>query len=134
MPQLDLTQVSPQNDARRAMILALPLQLEIDVLPRDVTEALRSLWKDPGVKEAVCRSREFQFNDSAVFNAIDRMTAPNYMPTDQGLLHSRVKTTGITETTFKVGKLTYKLFDVGGQRSEQKKWIHCFENVTVMRV
>jgi guanine nucleotide-binding protein G(i) subunit alpha len=52
------------------------------------------------------------------------------MPTDQDILRSRVKTTGITETTFKVGELTYKLFDVGGQRSERKKWIHCFENVT----
>lgn len=28
-------------------------------------------------------------------------------------------------------KLTHSsMFDVGGQRSERKKWIHCFENVT----
>jgi hypothetical protein len=24
------------------------------------------------------------------------------------------------------------MFDVGGQRSERKKWIHCFENVTAV--
>lgn len=24
----------------------------------------------------------------------------------------------------------HSMFDVGGQRSERKKWIHCFENVT----
>ncbi|KAJ3480212.1 hypothetical protein NLJ89_g12295 [Agrocybe chaxingu] len=60
------------------------------------------------------------------------MASPSYMPTDQDILRSRVKTTGITETTFKVGELTYKLFDVGGQRSERKKWIHCFENVTAL--
>ena len=24
----------------------------------------------------------------------------------------------------------YRMFDVGGQRSERKKWIHCFEGVT----
>lgn len=24
----------------------------------------------------------------------------------------------------------FSMFDVGGQRSERKKWIHCFENVT----
>lgn len=24
----------------------------------------------------------------------------------------------------------YSMFDVGGQRSERKKWIHCFEAVT----
>jgi hypothetical protein len=28
--------------------------------------------------------------------------------------------------------LTYKLFDVGGQRSERKKWIRCFENVAAL--
>ena len=54
------------------------------------------------------------------------------MPTDQDILRSRVRTTGITETTFKVGDLTYKLIDVGVQRSERRKWIHCFENVTAL--
>ncbi|KAF8625315.1 hypothetical protein AX15_005445 [Amanita polypyramis BW_CC] len=133
LSQLDL-QLNPQNDARRATILALPPQIESDVLPSDVADAVRSLWRDPAVKEAVRRSREFQLNDSAVyyFNAIDRMSVLGYMPTDQDILRSRVKTTGITETTFKVGELTYRLFDVGGQRSERKKWIHCFENVTAL--
>lgn len=133
MPQLDLA-LAPQNDARRATILALPAQIEADVLPADVSDAVRSLWRDPAVQEAVNRSREFQLNDSAVyyFSAIERMSSPSYLPTDQDILRSRVKTTGITETTFKVGELTYKLFDVGGQRSERKKWIHCFENVTAL--
>ncbi|KAK0558007.1 Guanine nucleotide-binding protein alpha-2 subunit [Tilletia horrida] len=29
-----------------------------------------------------------------------------------------------------MGQLSIHLFDVGGQRSERKKWIHCFEAVT----
>ena len=29
-----------------------------------------------------------------------------------------------------MGQLSIHMFDVGGQRSERKKWIHCFENVT----
>jgi hypothetical protein len=37
-----------------------------------------------------------------------------------------------SETHFQIGDLKYKLFDVGGQRSERKKWIHCFENVTAI--
>src|SRR6266702_4436182 len=99
MPQLDIAR-SPQNDARRAVILSLPPQIETDVLPGA--------------------------------GAVDRMADHGYMPTDQDILRSRVKTTGITETAFKIGELTYKLFDVGGQRSERKKWIHCFENVTAL--
>ena len=27
---------------------------------------------------------------------------------------------------------TCRMFDVGGQRSERKKWIHCFEGVTAI--
>ncbi|EIM83658.1 G-alpha-domain-containing protein [Stereum hirsutum FP-91666 SS1] len=42
------------------------------------------------------------------------------------------KTTGITETTFKAGELTYKQFNVGGQWSRRKKWNYCFENVTAL--
>lgn len=33
---------------------------------------------------------------------------------------------------FDLGQLTYRMFDVGGQRSERKKWIHCFENVNCL--
>lgn len=66
------------------------------------------------------------------FDSIDRIATPDYVPNDQDVLRSRVKTTGITETTFIIGDLTYRMFDVGGQRSERKKWIHCFENVTTI--
>ena len=55
-----------------------------------------------------------------------------FFPPFSDVLRSRVKTTGITETTFQIGELKYRMFDVGGQRSERKKWIHCFENVTAI--
>lgn len=68
------------------------------------------------------------------------------MPSDQDILRARVKTTGITyvewcrrelrlthsETHFRIGELTYKLFDVGGQRSERRKWLNIFESVTAL--
>ena len=66
------------------------------------------------------------------FDSVQRIGSPKYQPTDQDVLRSRVKTTGITESHFQIGELRYKLFDVGGQRSERKKWIHCFENVTAI--
>jgi guanine nucleotide-binding protein G(i) subunit alpha len=36
------------------------------------------------------------------------------------------------ETNFTYRNLNIKLLDVGGQRSERKKWIHCFEGVTAI--
>jgi guanine nucleotide-binding protein subunit alpha, other len=65
-------------------------------------------------------------------NDLDRLWAKDYIPNDQDLLRSRLRTTGITETIFDLGQLTYRMFDVGGQRSERKKWIHCFENVNCL--
>ena len=38
----------------------------------------------------------------------------------------------IIETQFTYKGLHFKMFDVGGQRSERKKWIHCFEGVTAI--
>jgi guanine nucleotide-binding protein subunit alpha len=70
--------------------------------------------------------------DHSYFEAVDRIGASDFLPTDQDVLRSRVKTTGITETAFHIGDLTYRMYDVGGQRSERKKWIHCFEDVTAI--
>lgn len=60
---------------------------------------------------------------------IDRLFSKDYLPSDQDVLRSRLRTTGITETLFELGQLNYHMFDVGGQRSERKKWVHCFEGV-----
>lgn len=133
LPRLNLA-LQPENHRHRAVVLELPVKVEGNVLPRNVANAIRSLWGDPAVNEAVLRSCELQLNDSAsyYFSEMDRIAAPDYLPTDQDILRSRLKTTGITETTFRVGELAYRLLDVGGQRSERKKWIHCFEDVTAL--
>ena len=55
MPVLDIS-LNPGNDARRSVIMSLPGQIEGDTLPRDVTDAVRGLWNDEGVREAVRRT------------------------------------------------------------------------------
>jgi hypothetical protein len=50
----------------------------------------------------------------------------------QDVLRARVRTTGIIETTFRYRDLIYRMFDVGGQRSERRKWIQCFDDVTAV--
>ena len=39
---------------------------------------------------------------------------------------------GIVETILNKGQLRISLVDVGGQRSERKKWIHCFDDVNAV--
>ena len=57
---------------------------------------------------------------------MDRTIAANFVPSDDDILRCRVKTTGISETILKVGELRYRLLDVGGQRTERRKWLNCF--------
>lgn len=42
------------------------------------------------------------------FDQIDRIAGASYQPTDGDILHARVKTTGIIESTFKIGNLVYR--------------------------
>ncbi|CAF0766280.1 unnamed protein product [Didymodactylos carnosus] len=96
-------------------------------------EAIKSLWNDPGIKECYDRRREYQLTDSAKYylDSIDRIASPSYLPTEQDVLRVRVPTTGIIEYPFDLENIIFRLMvDVGGQRSERRKWIHCFENVT----
>ncbi len=60
---------------------------------------------------------------------IDRLASPGNVPNDQDSLRSCLRTTGITKTVFGLPKLKFSVFDVGGARSERKKWVHTFEDV-----
>ncbi|KYR02459.1 G-protein subunit alpha 2 [Tieghemostelium lacteum] len=140
MGRLGMT-IDPSNAEAASMIKELT-SLHASVTSdhwNDLTEEqgkkIKDLWQDPSVKLAMKRASEFStLPDSApyFFDNIDRMTAPGYVPTDQDILHTRVMTRGVHETIFEVGKIKFRLVDVGGQRSERKKWLSCFEDVTAV--
>ncbi|KAM8975244.1 guanine nucleotide-binding protein G(i) subunit alpha-3 isoform 1-T1 [Pelodytes ibericus] len=120
------------DDARQLFVLAS--SAEEGMMSVELAGVIRRLWKDAGVQACFSRSREYQLNDSASYylNDLDRIAQVSYIPTQQDVLRTRVKTTGIVETHFTFKDLYFKMFDVGGQRSERKKWIHCFEGVTAI--
>ncbi|XP_028273368.1 guanine nucleotide-binding protein subunit alpha-14-like [Parambassis ranga] len=95
-------------------------------------DAIKRVWNDLGIQKCYDRRREFQLSDSAKYylTDMDRIAASNYVPTLQDILRVRVPTTGIIEYPFDLSKVIFRMVDVGGQRSERRKWIHCFENVT----
>lgn len=123
------------NEQYKETVLGMADQCGPEPFSMSTSTALKALWRDEGVQEAFQRNgAEYHLNDSAKYylDDLERICDPRYEPTDQDILRSRVKTTGIVETVFQVDKLTYRMFDVGGQRSERKKWIHCFESVTAI--
>jgi len=95
---------------------------------------IKDIWADSATQTAYKRSSEFQLSDSAAyyFNKIEVIGREGYVPDEQDILRSRAKTTGIIETEFDAGDMRFRMVDVGGQRSERKKWIHCFQDVTAV--
>ncbi|TFK34414.1 heterotrimeric G-protein alpha subunit, GPA3-like protein [Crucibulum laeve] len=103
------------------------------VFSSEIAEAIHQVWKDPIIPKVMDEhSSDFYLMDSAgyFFGEVLRIGSPGYLPNETDVLRARQKTYGISETRFTMGQLSIHMFDVGGQRSERKKWIHCFESVT----
>jgi GTPase SAR1 family protein len=114
-----------------AFIKDMPQDATIDA---QTVGHFKALWGDSGIQLAFENRSKFQLTDSAqyFFDKIDQIAQENYLPSEQDVLRSRVRTTGIVENNFEIDSNQFKMFDVGGQRNERKKWIHCFENVTAV--
>ncbi|CEP62179.1 guanine nucleotide-binding protein subunit alpha LALA0_S04e09626g [Lachancea lanzarotensis] len=100
-----------------------------------VANAIQTLWRqDRGIRQCFARSNEFQLESSAeyYFEHIHQFATPGYVCSDEDILKGRIKTTGITETSFSIGGSSFKVLDAGGQRSERRKWIHCFQGITAV--
>ena len=105
-----------------------------DTITPEIGGWIKRLWKDVGIQNAYLHRARFQLTDSAAyfFDQVDVVADLSYVPTEQDVLRSRVRTTGIVESNFLIEGNTFQIFDVGGQRNERKKWIHCFSEVTAV--
>ena len=103
-------------------------------LNKDIGDVMIRLWTDEAVQDTFCRSREYQLNDSAGYflNSLTRIFGPNYIPSEQDVLKTRVTTSGVIETNFSCKGCDFRMIDVGGQKSQRKKWLHCFDDVSAI--
>ncbi|GAA5901108.1 guanine nucleotide-binding protein subunit alpha [Sporobolomyces salmoneus] len=119
-------------------LLSLKLEEVLSATTSDfnpsVAKAISSLWSEAKTKEVVSQRSKFQLNDSAAyfFDALPRSSETDYLPTDQDILRTRIRSTGIVEEVIHLEKTKIVIVDVGGQRSERRKWIMCFENVQLL--
>jgi len=132
MEKLGLEVERPENEPRRQALAEAPNQVQ--AIPPAMAQDIKALWADKGVQLAFKSRHLFQLSDSSdyYFDNLDRIAASDYVPTEADVLRARVKTTGIQEITFTTNEVNFRMVDVGGQRSERKKWIHCFQDVTAV--
>ncbi|XP_023195973.1 guanine nucleotide-binding protein subunit alpha-11-like isoform X2 [Xiphophorus maculatus] len=131
MTTLRIPYTSPENESS-ARLLQDVNTMQIVHLERRNVDAIRRLWSDQGIRICYSRRCEYQLLDSTEYylNNLERISAPDYIPTEQDVLRVRFPTTGIHDYSFTIKNITLRIVDVGGQKSERRKWIHCFENVT----
>ena len=68
-------------------------------------------------------------NDSHKDYLLDltRIASPSYIPSEADILISRVRTTQVTVDRHMIEGIEFEIHDVGGQRSERRKWVDCFD-------
>ncbi|KAL9648382.1 hypothetical protein ABK040_011319 [Willaertia magna] len=90
------------------------------------------LWKEPSLQYCFNYYKtKYQVEESApyYFNNLERIIKEDYLPLDEDILRTRIKTTGVIDQEFYFENQKFILIDVGGQRSERRKWLNHFENV-----
>jgi len=125
------TTMSPSVAGSRRVIEDIKDTIRVD---SKLVPHIQAVWRDPGIQKTFESRAYFQLTDSTDYylNKIQEIAKDSWLPTQQDLLRSRVRTTGIAESDFIIDGNQFKVFDVGGQRNERKKWIHCFQNVTAV--
>eukprot|EP01083_Nonionella_stella_P009478 27292_1 len=101
-------------------------------------DAIQYIWNnDEKIKKVFTDYEVFTHNtlDESTehfWNQLDRIKAPNYIPNEDDILNVRCKTTGAVEKQFTIKKTIFTVTDVGGQKSERRKWIGFFNDVSAL--
>eukprot|EP00013_Stygamoeba_regulata_P029702 CAMPEP_0177650932 /NCGR_PEP_ID=MMETSP0447-20121125/12236_1 /TAXON_ID=0 /ORGANISM="Stygamoeba regulata, Strain BSH-02190019" /LENGTH=350 /DNA_ID=CAMNT_0019153895 /DNA_START=84 /DNA_END=1136 /DNA_ORIENTATION=+ len=121
------------NKDKANVLLANKFQCDV-IMTDEVVQYLKALWKDDAIQKTFGRSREFYLPECSkyLFENLERLCQPDFEPTDNDCLRVRQRTLGVIETQFVLNQRLYKIVDVGGQRSERRKWINFFDNVTCL--
>ncbi|KAL0330630.1 UNVERIFIED_CONTAM: Guanine nucleotide-binding protein alpha-1 subunit [Sesamum angustifolium] len=132
--------ISDENKQIGEKLAEIGGRLDYPRLTKELAHEIETLWRDNAIQETYSRGNELQVPDCAHYfmENLQRLSDADYVPTKEDVLYARVRTTGVVEIQFspvgenkKSGEV-YRLFDVGGQKNERRKWIHLFEGVTAV--
>lgn len=105
----------------------------------ELAGVVERLWADPGIQAAYEQRNLYQIPDSAEYfiGRVREVIKEDYIPSEKDIIKMRVKTSGIVVEEFEIKgeegeAVRFEMYDVGGQRNERRKWIHCFDEVTAV--
>jgi GTPase SAR1 family protein len=103
-----------------------------NLLSVEVVNAISDLWyHSEAIRKTWERRSEFWILEGCeyYFENMTRFVEEGYSPTEEDIVLARKRTTGVVETQLKYGGVDWSVVDVGGQRSERRKWMNSFEGV-----
>ncbi|RPD53855.1 heterotrimeric G protein alpha subunit 4 [Lentinus tigrinus ALCF2SS1-6] len=103
--------------------------------PSEYHHFIEWLWRDPNVQAVYRNGNEAGIPENLSYYSqnLDRLFDPHFQPNNQDILHAHVLSTGITETTFPLQtRHDLVLVDVGGSKSERRKWRYCAEGASAV--
>ncbi|CEO97605.1 hypothetical protein PBRA_000951 [Plasmodiophora brassicae] len=98
----------------------------------DVASTLSRFWNDSNIKRVYEKRKIFHLGNHVEYfmQQVDKVAQANWRPDDVDLVHFRVRTTGILDQKITLKNQMFRIVDVGGQRSERRKWISQFGDVS----
>jgi len=97
-----------------------------------IWKPMKIFWESQTMQQIVWKKRSLVniIDGHKVFlDEIDRIASTTFKPTQQDVLLARVKTTQVVMERYRIDGIDFEMYDVGGQRSERRKWIDCFDSV-----
>ncbi|WKX95975.1 hypothetical protein Q1695_012436 [Nippostrongylus brasiliensis] len=110
-----------------------PSEIELSL---ELTRAISIIYNSQFIKRlehAASRTSAsliFEPRHRCFLDDLERISGSEYRANEMDVIRARVPTSGINEIEFPYKHVVLRMVDVGGQRSEQRKWIHCFDNVS----
>merc|ERR1712038_866149 len=96
-----------------------------------LADAIEILWNSPTIKDVWKQRATKNINDThaAFLDDIKRTASPRFVPTKTDILRARRRTISVTREQYNIKGTDFDICNVGGQRTERRKWIDCFDDV-----
>jgi GTPase SAR1 family protein len=104
-------------------------------LDEEIGLAIEKLWASKKVKKCYEKLEvhlQIPTNSPYFWKIAKTVSQDDYEPTKDDIIQAKIRTIGIQETHFVYEGVKFLMVDVGGQRSERRKWLHCFNNITAV--
>ncbi|EIW63663.1 G-protein alpha subunit [Trametes versicolor FP-101664 SS1] len=98
---------------------------------------IEMMWWHPGV-QGLIKSNKLRLEEYAAFFLanIRRIAQPDYLPSNEDILHVRLQTIGVNEHQFDINlggtQYNWLLYDVGGARGQRHAWVPYFDDATAI--